>query len=69
MVKNIKRIYIEKKKGFDVEGQNLFADLKENLGIKNLKSVRVINRCDVEGLSDEELETAKKDSVFPTSCR
>lgn len=60
MVKNIKRIYVEKKKGFDVEGQNLFADLKENLGIKNLKSVRVINRCDVEGLSDKELETAKK---------
>jgi phosphoribosylformylglycinamidine synthase len=63
MVKNVKRIFVEKKKAFDVEGQNLFLDLKENLGVENLKSVRVINRYDVEGLSDDEFEASKK-TVF-----
>ena len=42
-----------------MEGQSLFADLKDNLGVKNLESVRVINRYDVEGLSDDEFEAAK----------
>ncbi|MDQ2087462.1 phosphoribosylformylglycinamidine synthase [Herbivorax sp. ANBcel31] len=60
MIKNVRRVFVEKKKGFDVEGQSLFADLKDNLGISNLKSVRVINRYDVEGLSEDEFEASKK---------
>ena len=63
-MKNAKRIFVEKKKGFDVEGQSLFADLKDNLGVKNLESVRVINRYDVEGLSDDEFEAAKNTIFF-----
>ena len=31
----VKRIFVEKRKGFDVEAVNLLADLKQNLGIKN----------------------------------
>ena len=54
MDKNVRRIYVEKKKGFDVEAHGLYQDIKNNLGIEGLKSVRIVNRYDVEGISDEE---------------
>ncbi|MGE4213363.1 MAG: phosphoribosylformylglycinamidine synthase [Anaerotignaceae bacterium] len=56
---NIKRLYIEKKKGCDVEAQSLFTDIRENLGISELTGVRIFNRYDVEGISDADYETAK----------
>lgn len=55
----VKRIFVEKKKGFDVEAQGLYRDLKYNLGIAALNGVRVINRYDMEGVSEEEYEKAK----------
>lgn len=56
---NVKRIFVEKKKGFDVEAQTLLQDLRGNLGISGLKSVRIVNRYDVEGISDEEYRESK----------
>ena len=41
----------------------MYHDLKENLGLKGLSGVRMINRYDVEGLSEAELELTK-DTVF-----
>lgn len=55
----VRRIFVEKKPGFDVEAQSLFDDLKENLGIKGLKGVRVMNRYDISGISQEEYEMAR----------
>lgn len=60
MEKVVRRVFVEKKKGFDVEAQSLYRDLKENLGISGLVNVRVINRYDVEGITDEEYESSKK---------
>ena len=54
MKNSVRRVFVEKKKGFDVEAQGLYRDLKTNLGIRGLKSVRLINRYDVEGITDEE---------------
>jgi len=54
MKRNVRRVFVEKKKGFDIEAQALYRDLKDNLGISGLKSVRIINRYDVEGISEEE---------------
>ena len=51
---DVRRIYVEKKPGFDVEAKEVFADLRENLGMKGLSSVRIINRYDIEGITDEE---------------
>ena len=59
----VRRIYVEKKKGFDVEAQGLFEDIKTNLHIDNLTGIRVVNRYDVQGVDDETLEMAKY-SVF-----
>nr|MDA8227749.1 phosphoribosylformylglycinamidine synthase [Desulfitobacterium hafniense] len=50
----VKRIYVEKKPGYDIEAQGLYNDLKENLGIKGLKGLRIINRYDISGITDEE---------------
>ena len=49
----VRRIFVEKKKGFDVEAQGMCADIRENLGIKGLSDIRVLNRYDMDGLSDE----------------
>jgi len=54
------RVFVEKKKGFDLEAQRMYRDLKENLRIAGLSGVRLINRYDVEGISDEEYESAKR---------
>ncbi len=54
----VKRIFVEKRKGFDIEAGHVKHDLVENLGFKNIEELRILNRYDVEGLNDEEFETA-----------
>jgi len=63
MNSKVKRIFVEKKKGFDIEAQSLFRDLKYNLGIKGLEYVRIINRYDVEGITEEEY-ILSRDTIF-----
>lgn len=55
----VKRVYVKKKPGFDVEAKGLLADLKENLLMNNIENLVILNRYDVAGISDEVLETAK----------
>ncbi|KZL94268.1 phosphoribosylformylglycinamidine synthase [Clostridium magnum] len=55
----VRRLFIEKKEGINMETQNIFLDLRDNLDIKNIKGVRVINRYDIFGISDEEYEKSK----------
>lgn len=50
---SVKRIYVEKKTGFDVEARGLFNEIKEHLSIKTIERVRIIYRYDIEGISDE----------------
>ncbi|MGI5875316.1 MAG: phosphoribosylformylglycinamidine synthase [Dethiobacteria bacterium] len=57
---SIKRIYVEKGQGFDIEAQNLYHDLRENLNIEKLENVRIVNRYDISGLSDEEYFKARQ---------
>ena len=56
---DVRRIYVEKKPGFDVEAKEILADLRENLSMKGLTDVRIINRYDVEGITDEEYDKAR----------
>ncbi len=50
----VKRIYVDKKDGFQVEAQGLYDDFKNNLGINGLQKLRIVNRYDIEGITDEE---------------
>lgn len=51
---NIKRIFVEKKREFDIESKKLYEDLKQNLGIVGLTDVRMLIRYDIQGLSEEQ---------------
>ncbi|MHB8126077.1 MAG: phosphoribosylformylglycinamidine synthase [Desulfitobacteriaceae bacterium] len=54
LLHNVRRIFVEKRPGFDIEAHGLYADLRENLGIEGLDKVRVVNRYDITGISEEE---------------
>ncbi len=54
----VKRVYVEKKEGFAVKAEELFHELKQYLGMKQVTGVRVLIRYDVENLSDESFEKA-----------
>ncbi len=47
------RIFVEKKKGLDNEARRVCRDIGEILGIAAVREVRIFNRYDVEGLSEE----------------
>ena len=55
----VRRIFVEKRQGFDIPAQQLCDDLKETFHLDGLEAVRIINRYDIEGLSDEEYEKVK----------
>ncbi|MCI9576402.1 MAG: phosphoribosylformylglycinamidine synthase [Clostridiales bacterium] len=55
---NVIRIFVEKKSGFDVEAQQIKADLKGNLGMGSIEDLRLLHRYDVAGLSPEEFQAA-----------
>lgn len=59
----VKRIYVQKKEGFDIEAKGVIADLRESLQLKGLQNVIILNRYDVEGLTEEVFEKAKN-TVF-----
>ncbi len=44
------RVYVERKNGFENDANALFYELKNLLGIKGLKKVRLINRYDAENI-------------------
>ena len=60
MSNKIKRVFVEKRPEFAIEAQELLADLKQNLGLNNIKSMRILNRYDVLGLTDEEFLEASQ---------
>ena len=53
---SVYRIYVEKKPEYAVEAAGLLSELKDVLGVKGLKSVRLVNRYDTENLSAEDYE-------------
>ena len=59
------RVYVEKKPGFDVAAQQLANELRTILGIEALKNVRLVNRYDVEDISEELFAQAIHNQVCP----
>ena len=59
----VRRIYVQKRPGFDVEAKGVLSDLQENLQIKGLENVIILNRYDVSGVDDKTYEKAKN-TVF-----
>jgi len=55
----IRRVYVEKKAGYDIEARAMLLDLCENLGVKGLNGLRLLNRYDVSGVSGREMARAR----------
>ena len=53
------RIFVEKRKGFDVLAKQTLWDIRHNLGMKSVEDLRYINRYDISGLSKEDFDKAK----------
>src|SRR5690606_38997713 len=52
------RIFVEKKPEFNAEARHLLHDLRESLDLKSLAGVRIIQRYDIDGLTDAEFAQA-----------
>ncbi len=50
---SVRRIFVEKRPGFDLEAKALKKDLIESLHIKGIESIRILNRYDIEGIDYE----------------
>lgn len=57
---SVRRVLVEKRPGFDLEAQSLKKDLIESLHIDTIENIRVLNRYDVEDLSEEVFYNAAK---------
>ena len=57
------RVYVEKKEGFDGKTASLCKELSDVLGVKGLEKIRILNRYDVEGISEDLFKQAVT-SVF-----
>ncbi len=56
---DVRRVLSEKKEEFNVEAGGILHDVKYDLECSGITKVRVINRYDVSGITDEEYEKAK----------
>jgi len=63
MKNRVKRIFTEKKPGFNAESMKLLQDIKGNLGITKLESLKLVVRYDIEGLTNIEY-TMAKNTIF-----
>ncbi|HEX2954621.1 MAG TPA: phosphoribosylformylglycinamidine synthase, partial [Bacillota bacterium] len=60
---NVRRIFVEKKPGFDIEASMMFRDLKKFIGIEGIERLRIVHRYDIEGISEAEYQQSR-DTIF-----
>ncbi len=53
------RLFVEKKEKYNVEASNLLEDLKENLNLKTLENISIINIYDIFNIEKRDLGNAK----------
>jgi phosphoribosylformylglycinamidine synthase len=65
MGQRVRRIFVEKKKGFDIEAKQLISDLKRQLGIESIEEIRIASRYDLQGISENAYQQALP-TIFST---
>lgn len=58
MEDTVRRLFVETRSDINVKSKNLLKDLRDNLKVKGIDSVRVIDIYDIEGVTDEEYAIA-----------
>ncbi len=56
---NVRRIFVERKDGFDLEAKRLHEQCVTLLGIEGIRGIRILNRYDIQGLDDSIYAVAK----------
>ena len=56
MKSDVRRVFVEKRDGFNTESVSLLNNFKENLKMNNLINIRILNRYDVSHISNEDFE-------------
>ncbi len=56
----IRRFFVEKKAGYDIEARAMLLDLRENLSVTGLRGLRLLNRYDVSGVGAREMARARQ---------
>lgn len=54
----VRRMYVEKNDGFNIEALDIYAELTDVLHVEGLRGVRILNRYDVQGLSFDDYQKA-----------
>ena len=54
----VRRIFVEKREGFNIVASQLVADFRSTLGKSALRRVRVLMRYDTQGISDDDFDAA-----------
>ncbi|MBP5672591.1 MAG: phosphoribosylformylglycinamidine synthase [Victivallales bacterium] len=67
-MESVRRVFVEKRPGFDIEAQHLLASLREDLGIKSVKTLRIFKRYDFSGVTDAEAKAAKDSILSEPNC-
>ena len=55
---NVKRIYVEKKKPYDIRAKELKGEIQSYLGMNTIENVRVFIRYDIENIKEETYQKA-----------
>ena len=58
LIETVKRILVEKRKGFNLESESLKQDIINSLHINTIDEIRVLNRYDIEGIDEDVYENA-----------
>lgn len=64
----VRRVFVEKREGFDVEARQLLGDIRENLGLVCVTSLRILKRYDISGLDDAEYSAARDSILSEPNC-
>ena len=59
VMSGVRRIYAEKRPGYDVAARQLHSELCEVLGTQAIEHVRIFQRYDVEGVTDAAFDSAR----------
>jgi phosphoribosylformylglycinamidine synthase len=54
MENKIYRLFVEKKANYNVENEKMLRDIKINLGVISLNGLRIVNRYDIMGISENQ---------------
>ena len=57
---SVRRVYVEKKPEYAGKARELLHEIRSYLGSPNVQKVRILIRYDVENISDEVFEKAKR---------